>query len=84
MEKHPRMTRERYPMPDFIRHALAADNLTAAYDARPPYQRNDYVGWITRAKLPETQQKRLAQMLDELAKGDAYMRMAYRAKNQNK
>lgn len=75
-----RTTRERYPMPDFVREALAANELTAAYDARLPYQRNDYIGWITRAKLPATQQKRLAQMLDELEKGDAYMKMAYRAK----
>ncbi len=80
MEKNPRVLRERFPMPDFIREALAAAKLTAAYDARPPYQRNDYIGWITRAKLPGTQQKRLAQMLDELAKGDKYMKMAYRAK----
>lgn len=81
MEKTSRMKRERYPMPDFIRDALAAERLTAAYNARPPYQRNDYIGWITRAKLPATQQKRLAQMLEELAKGDVYMKMAYRAKH---
>ncbi len=80
MEKLSCMTRERYPMPDFIREALATKKLTAAYDARPPYQRNDYIGWITRAKLPATRQKRLEQMLDELEKGDAYMKMAYRAK----
>jgi hypothetical protein len=75
-----RMKRERYPMSDFIRDALAKNKLTAAYDARPPYQRNDYIGWITRAKLPATQQKRLDQMLDELERDDAYMKMAYRAK----
>ena len=80
MEKPTRLTRELHAMPDFIRVALAAKKLTAAYDARPPYQRNDYIGWIIRAKLPETQQKRLDQMLEELAKGDVYMRMAYRAK----
>jgi hypothetical protein len=74
------MKRERYPMPDFIRDALAAKKLTSAYDARPPYQRNDYIGWITRAKLAATQKKRLDQMLDELAKGDVYMKMKYRAK----
>ncbi len=52
MKKKPRMLRERYPMPDFIREALAGNKLVAAYDARPPYQRNDYIGWIARAKLP--------------------------------
>jgi uncharacterized protein YdeI (YjbR/CyaY-like superfamily) len=80
MEKTSRQLRERYPMPDFIREALENKKLTAAYDARPPYQRNDYIGWITRAKLPATQQKRLAQMLEELASGNAYMKMVYRAK----
>lgn len=81
MEKTSRLKRERYPMPDFVREALAARKLTAAYDARPPYQRNDYIGWITRAKLPETQQKRLEQMLEELADGDVYMKMAWRPRN---
>ena len=77
-EKIPRMKREQYPMPDFIREALESKKLAAAYDARPPYQRNDYIGWITRAKQDATQQKRLDQMLEELAKGDKYMKMAYR------
>ncbi len=80
MERPFDMQRERYSMPDFIRETLVAKKLTAAYDARPPYQRNDYIGWITRAKLPTTQQKRLIQMLEELEYGDAYMKMAYRAK----
>lgn len=50
----------------------------AAYDARPDYQRNDYLGWIARAKRPETRQKRLNQMLYELALGSVYMNMAWR------
>ncbi len=75
-----RLKRPLHPMPAFVRKALEARKLLAAYKARPPYQRNDYVGWITRAKLPATQQKRLEQMLDELAKGNVYMKMAYRAK----
>lgn len=72
--------RARHSMPDFIRAALSAHHLTAAYDARPPYQRNDYIGWITQAKLEATQHKRLAQMLEELAKGDVYMKMEWRGK----
>ena len=51
-----------------------------AYRARPPYQQNDYIGWIERAKLPETKTKRLAQMLEELGKGDKYMKMAYKGR----
>lgn len=67
--------RPRYPMPKYMREALEARGLMEAYNARPPYQRNDYIGWITRAKRPETQEKRLNQMLDELEKGDVYMKM---------
>ena len=64
-------------MPAFVREALEARGLAEAYRARPAYQRNDYIGWITRAKRPETQRKRLAQMLDELATGGVYMNMKH-------
>jgi uncharacterized protein YdeI (YjbR/CyaY-like superfamily) len=67
-------------MPGFIRRALVEGDLRTAYLERPPYQRNDYIGWITRAKRPDIRQTRLAQMLDELAQGDRYMKMQYRAK----
>ncbi|MCZ0733987.1 YdeI/OmpD-associated family protein [Phreatobacter sp. AB_2022a] len=73
-----RLKRAIHPIPDFVTNALEARGLAAAYAARPPYQRNDYIGWITRAKRPETRHKRLSQMLDELARGDAYMNMPYR------
>jgi len=78
--EHP-AKRERYPMPDFIKNALADNNLTESYESRPPYQRNDYIGWITRAKLAETRQKRLKQMLDELRQGNIYMKMSYNPKD---
>jgi uncharacterized protein YdeI (YjbR/CyaY-like superfamily) len=64
-------------MPADVRRALVARRLLAAYRARPPYQRNDYVGWITRAKRPETRAKRLAQMLEELADGELSMKMRW-------
>lgn len=72
--------RPRYEMPDFIRAALSARGLMEAYLSRPPYQQNDYVGWINRAKLEATKQKRLNQMLDELEKGKVYMRMKWHPK----
>jgi predicted GIY-YIG superfamily endonuclease len=72
-------TRERYPMPDFFLKALKKHKLLAAYEARPPYQRNDYIGWITRARLEATQAKRLNQMLAELKSGREYMGMAYKS-----
>lgn len=36
--------REQYPMPDFVLSALKSENLLDRYNARPPYQRNDYIG----------------------------------------
>jgi uncharacterized protein YdeI (YjbR/CyaY-like superfamily) len=71
------LSREINPMPDHIRAELRARGLMAAYEARPDYQRNDYLGWIARAKREETRRKRLDQMLDELERGDSYMKMAW-------
>jgi uncharacterized protein YdeI (YjbR/CyaY-like superfamily) len=72
------LTRARHKMPDYIRKALTERNLLDAYHARPDYQQNDYIGWITRAKREETKQKRLTQMLDELEGGKLYMNMKWR------
>jgi len=69
--------RPRHPMPAFVAQALAERRLQAAYQQRPPYQQNDYIGWILRAKREETRQKRLLQMLDELEKGGVYMGMPH-------
>jgi hypothetical protein len=44
---------------------------------RPAYQQNDYIGWITRAKLEAIKQKRLNQMLEELKGGKYYMKMEW-------
>ncbi len=65
-------------MPDFMRDALNGRGLMDAYLARPPYQRNDYIGWIQRARLAATRQKRLNQMLDELERGGVYMKMKWK------
>jgi len=62
-------------MPAFVLTALEERGLMAAYRERPSYQQNDYVGWISRAKRPETREKRLRQMLDELERGGVYMNM---------
>lgn len=74
------LTRTRYKMPDYIRAALTERGLMDAYHARPDYQQNDYIGWILRAKRDETKEKRLTQMLDELERGDEYMKMKWRPK----
>ena len=70
--------RPRYEMPDFIRDVLNERGLMDAYRARPPYQQNDYIGWIKRARLEATKQKRLSQMLDELQSGKVYMNMKWK------
>ena len=72
-----KLSRPRHPMPDFVEQALVDTGLLAAYRSRPPYQQNDYLSWISRAKRTATREKRLAQMLYELEKGDLYMKMEY-------
>lgn len=67
-------------MPDEISERLHHENLMEAYLLRPPYQQNDYLGWIARAKRPETRQKRIEQMVDELRGGKYYMNMKYNAR----
>ena len=70
-----KLKRPRYPMPDFVRRALDESGLMEAYQERPAYQQNDYVGWINRAKRQETKEKRLRQMLEELETGGVYMKI---------
>jgi len=66
------------PMPPAVRRELQDRGLMAAFEARPPYQRNDWLGWIARAKRPETRARRLASMLAELEAGHGYMGMDWR------
>lgn len=72
------LTRTHHKMPNYVREALNERKLMDAYRARPDYQQNDYIGWITRAKREETKQKRLSQMLEELEEGKLYMNMKWR------
>ncbi len=72
------LTRETNPMPEDIAQRLEEAGLQNAYAERPAYQRNDYLGWIARAKRPETREKRIVQMLDELKGGQLYMKMLWR------
>lgn len=74
--------RPRHRMPAFVRAALRDRSLEKAYRERPPYQRNDYLGWIGRAKRPETKSRRLDVMVRELAAGHGYMGMKWRPTRQ--
>lgn len=73
------LKRPRHPMPEFVKEALEKRGLMKAYQARPAYQQNDYIGWINRAKRQETKEKRLRQMLEELETGGVYMNMNHPA-----
>ncbi len=69
--------REIHPMPEDIRKLLKDRGLYDRYEARPPYQQNDYLGWIAQAKREGTRHNRIEQMLDELEVGGLYMKMRW-------
>ncbi len=60
------------PMPGNIKTALAKRDLLDAFAARPDYQRNEYLKWIAQAAGPAAKDKRLQQMLDEVASGGLF------------
>ena len=76
------LTRAKNLMPAFVRNTLNERGLMKAYRTRPPYQQNDYLGWIIRAKLEATKLKRLNQMLDELQGGKLYMNMVWKPRGE--
>ena len=76
-----RLKRPLVPISPDIRAALHAAHLSDAYAARPPYQRNDYLAWVERAVHPETRERRLGGMLDELAAAHGYMRLPWRPRS---
>lgn len=78
MKKISKLTRPIHLMPTFVKKALNENGLTETYMNRPDYQQNDYIGWINNAVREETKQKRLNQMLDELRRGDVYMKMDWK------
>lgn len=70
-------SRPRHLMPDDVREAMEERGVLPDYEARPAFQRNDYIGWIERARTPETRWRRIEQMLEELERGGIYMKMAH-------
>jgi len=74
-ERESRLRRPRHPLPTFVKRALEEHGLMEDYRARPAYQQNDYLGWISVARRPETRERRLEQRLDELERGGVYMNM---------
>jgi uncharacterized protein YdeI (YjbR/CyaY-like superfamily) len=70
------LKRPKHPVPAYVSEALSESGLKDAYDSRPAYQRNDYI--MESARRDETRLKRREQMLDELGRGDVYMKMAWK------
>jgi hypothetical protein len=64
-------------MPPGVAAALRRRGVLAAYNARPAYQRNDYLGWIDAAHRDATKARRTEQMLRELERGGVYMGMKH-------
>ena len=64
-------------LPVALKRRMEQEGVLELYNQRPPYQRNDYLGWIARAKQEATQQKRTEQMIAELKKGNVYMKMKW-------
>ena len=73
--------RKRWEMPGDVQEAITSSGLQQEYDSRPPYQRNDYIGWITKAKRTDTRQKSIEQMLSEVRVGNVYMKMSWSGQN---
>ena len=69
--------RPTHEMPDDVAAALATAKVQRQYDERPHYQQNDYLGWIVQAKRADTRQKRIDQVIKELATGGLYMGMEH-------
>lgn len=67
-------------MPEYVKEALLREKVMQLYQSRPPYQQNDYIGWITRAAQEETKRNRINQMIDELKRGNVYMKMKWNPK----
>ena len=64
-------------MPADVKAALSKAGVAKDYNARPHYQQNDYIGWITRSKQPATRSARIRQMIAELKRGGVYMGMKH-------
>lgn len=66
------MANKPLPIPGNVKAALAKRELLDAYHARPQYQRDEYLKWIATAAGETEKQKRLDQMVDELARGGVF------------
>jgi len=65
--KHPKPPAE---LPDDLAAAIAVvPAAERTFTGFPPGQRREYIEWVTKAKRPETRQRRIAQSVEWLAEG---------------
>ena len=59
-----------HALPGDLKKALATDNAAkATWDDITPLARNEWICWVTSAKLAKTRERRIAVGLDKLRKG---------------
>ena len=74
-----RLKRKLNALPEPLQMTMQEYGVLEDFYQRPAYQQNDYIAWIERAKKPQTREKRIRQMLDELEQGGVYMKMKHAA-----
>lgn len=66
------------PMPADVRHAFVGHGVITAFKTRPAYQQADYLRWIERTRLARTRRERIAEVVDELQRGNRFMKAPWR------
>ncbi len=66
------LTCTRYPMPDYILTVLTERGLLDAYRARPDYQQNDYICWVSCAKREDMREKCLSYTWPGVGAGECW------------
>lgn len=67
------LKRPRLPLPEDVRQALELSDLMGAFEARPDFQRDGYIGWIVESRREFMRRKRIGQLLEELEAGNSYL-----------
>lgn len=67
--KHPKKGEKDFDAPPEYEEFLKAKNKWDEYGSRPYYQKKGWIEWIEQAKRPETKQKRMNKMIEELVDG---------------
>ena len=84
MHRRPQTTRvlarPHLPLPADVRHALVGHGVLGAFKERSPYQQDDHIARVNRARVVESRVARVMELVAELQHGDPFMRTAWRAR----